>query len=153
MVMGRLGHEKLDWLLVWCLTPLLPVIQLYRGGQCTYPCFPGVLLTNTTHNILATGSLLSHITIVEATDSGERGMNPVAMTISNPRKEYWRSRDRTSNLCFQVRKSYRLSYGTQHERWDPHVYIFAEYLTKTSIGNGISASVRFCNQLRSSLDL
>ena len=25
-------------------------------------------------------------------DSGERGMNPVAMTIINPRKEYWPSR-------------------------------------------------------------
>ena len=36
--------------------------------------------------------LLSHITIVETTDSGERGMNPVAMTIINPLKEYWPSR-------------------------------------------------------------
>ena len=35
--------------------------------------------------------LLSHITIVDTTDSGERGMNPVAMTIINPRKEYWPS--------------------------------------------------------------
>ena len=25
-------------------------------------------------------------------DNGERGMNPVAMTIINPRKEYWPSR-------------------------------------------------------------
>ena len=31
--------------------------------------------------------LLSNITIVETTDSGERVMNPVAMTIVNPRKE------------------------------------------------------------------
>ena len=36
--------------------------------------------------------LLSQITIVETTDNGERGMNPVAMTISNPRKEHWPSR-------------------------------------------------------------
>ena len=36
---------------------------------------------------------LSHITIVEITDSGERGMNPVAMTIINPRKEYCPSRE------------------------------------------------------------
>ena len=34
----------------------------------------------------------SHITIVETTDSGEGGMNPVAMTIINPRIEYWPSR-------------------------------------------------------------
>ena len=33
--------------------------------------------------------LLSNITIVEKTDSSERGMNPVALTINNPRKEYW----------------------------------------------------------------
>ena len=36
--------------------------------------------------------LLSHLTIVETTDSGDTGMNPVAMTIINPRKEYWQSR-------------------------------------------------------------
>ena len=35
--------------------------------------------------------LLSHITIVETTESGERGINLVAMTIVNPRKEYWPS--------------------------------------------------------------
>ena len=33
--------------------------------------------------------LLSNITIVETMDSGEREMNPVAMTIINPIKEYW----------------------------------------------------------------
>ena len=32
------------------------------------------------------------MTIVETMDSGERGMNPAAMTIINPRKEYWPSR-------------------------------------------------------------
>ena len=29
------------------------VFQLYRGGQCAYPRFPGVLLTSTPHNILS----------------------------------------------------------------------------------------------------
>ena len=32
--------------------------------------------------------LLSHITIVETTNGGERGINPVAMTTINPCKEY-----------------------------------------------------------------
>ena len=32
--------------------------------------------------------LFSHVTIVETMDSCERGINPVAMTIINPRKEY-----------------------------------------------------------------
>ena len=31
------------------------------------------------------------MTIVETMDSGERGMNPVAMTIIDPQKEYWPS--------------------------------------------------------------
>ena len=35
--------------------------------------------------------LLSHITIVETMDSGERRKNHVTMTIINPRKEYWPS--------------------------------------------------------------
>ena len=32
---------KWEWLIVF---------QLLHGGQCTYPCFPGVLLTSTPHN-------------------------------------------------------------------------------------------------------
>ena len=40
-------------LVVWCLTPFSTVSQLYHGNQCTYPCFPGVLLTSTIHNILS----------------------------------------------------------------------------------------------------
>ena len=34
------------------LTPFLTVFQSYHGDQCTYQCFPGVLLTSTPHNIL-----------------------------------------------------------------------------------------------------
>ena len=36
---------------------------------------------------------LCHITIVETMDGSERGMNPVATTVINPRKEYWPSRE------------------------------------------------------------
>ena len=42
-----------DWLIVWCLMLFLTLFQLYCGCQCTYPCFPGVLLTSTLHNILS----------------------------------------------------------------------------------------------------
>ena len=55
-------------LIVWCLMTFSTVFQLYRGDQCTY------------------------ITIVETTDSGEGGMNPIEMIVINPRKEYWPSR-------------------------------------------------------------
>ena len=36
-----------------CWTSFSTVIQLYRGCQCTYPCFPRILLTSTRHNILS----------------------------------------------------------------------------------------------------
>ena len=47
--------------------------------------------------------LFSHLKIVERMDSGERGMNFVAMTIINPRKEYWPSQG--SNQVPPVPKS------------------------------------------------
>ena len=43
----------LQALIVWCLMTLSTVFHLYCGSQCTYPCFPVVLLTSTTHNILS----------------------------------------------------------------------------------------------------
>ena len=67
-----------DRLTLCCLMPFSKVFQLYFGGQCTDPCFPGVLLTSTLHTILSNPQrLLSHITIVKRMDSSERGMNPV----------------------------------------------------------------------------
>ena len=47
--------------------------------------------------------LLSHIAIVEITDCGERGMNPVTMTIVDPQKEYLPSLG--SNQCPPILKS------------------------------------------------
>ena len=82
--------------------PLSTVYRLYRGGQCTYPCFPGVLLTSAQHNIFSKRWLLSHMTIVETTDSSERGMNPVAMTVEILGKNKGRAGDRT---CSQVRNA------------------------------------------------
>ena len=67
-------------LIVWCLTSFSTVFQLSRGSHCTYPYFPGVPLTSTSHNILS-----KPLAIVETMNSSERGMNPIAMTIKNPR--------------------------------------------------------------------
>ena len=47
--------------------------------------------------------MLSHKTIAETMDSSKRGMNPVAMIVINPRKEYWPSRE--SNQQTAVLKS------------------------------------------------
>ena len=94
---ARVLLYSIQWLIVWYCTPFSTVFQLYRGGTCTYPCILGVLLTSTSHNVL------SHITIVETVDSDDRDMNPVAVNIINPRKEYWPSR--WSNHRLPVLKS------------------------------------------------
>ena len=67
------------------------VFQLYHGSPCTYPCFPGVLLPSTPHNILSKPLAAFPCTIFKTMDSGESGMNPVAITIINPQREYWPS--------------------------------------------------------------
>ena len=36
------NFNDIEKLIVCCLTPFSAVFQLYRGGQRTYPCFPGV---------------------------------------------------------------------------------------------------------------
>ena len=92
MLYLQTSFPKVDQLIEWCLTPFSTVFQLYFGGQCTYPCFPGVLLTSASHDIPSKPLAAFPHTIVKATDSGRRGMNPVAMTRINPRKEYWPSR-------------------------------------------------------------
>ena len=35
------------------LTPFSVLFQLYHGGLCSYPCFPGILFTGTPHKILS----------------------------------------------------------------------------------------------------
>ena len=101
------------WEWVNGLMPFSTVFQFHRGGQCTCPCFPRVLLTSTTLNIFPSHWLPSQIPIVETTDSGERGINLVAMTVINSRKEYWPSRG--SSLLFSSPQRYRLSYGARRK--------------------------------------
>ena len=63
--------------------------------------------------------LLSHITIVETTDSGERGMNPVAMTIINHQssENICLAGYRTSNFLLSSPQLYRLSYRARLTEW------------------------------------
>ena len=77
------------------------LFQLYHGSHCTNPGFLGVLST-TPHNILSK-QLAAFPHNVHQINRGERGMNPVAMTIINPLKEYcpsWRFEPVT--LCSQA---------------------------------------------------
>ena len=61
------------------------VFQLYRRGQFTYPCFPGVLLTSTQHKNLSkpVGSFPRN-----HWRNDERGINPVAMTVISSQRKY-----------------------------------------------------------------
>ena len=61
---------------------------------------------STYYSFFKSRRLLSHITIDETMDSGERRMNPVTMPIISPRKEYWPSQE--SNQQPPVLKSYTL---------------------------------------------
>ena len=64
-------------------------------------------------------------------DSGGRGMNHVAMTIINPRKEYVRAGDRTNDLGFSSPVRYRPNYGAQ---WIG-AYMFKSDSTKYSMSH------------------
>ena len=55
--------------------------------------------------------LLSHISIVETMDSDERGMNPVAMSIINSRKEYQPSRGSNQLPCVLKSCTPAIEYG------------------------------------------
>ena len=96
-------------MIVWCLTPFLTVFQLYHGSQCTYHTFLEFFEPVLCTIFFTSHWLLSHKTIVETMDRGEREMNPVTMTIINPRKEYWPSRG--SNQPPPVLKSTTLPTG------------------------------------------
>ena len=89
----RLQNRRLlVWLIVWCLSPFLTVFQLYRSGQCTNPCFPGVLLTITLHYILSKPLAAFPHNYCRNNGQGRERNESVPMTIINPWKEYWPSR-------------------------------------------------------------
>ena len=69
-----------------------PLFQLYRGSQCTYPCFPGVIFAIAPHNIFSKPLAVFSHSIVETMENGEIGINPAAMTITNAGEEYLPSR-------------------------------------------------------------
>ena len=73
------------------LMPFSTLFQLCHGGQCSCPCFPGVILISTPHNILSKPQAAFSHNHVKTMDSDERGMNCAAMTIINTWKEYWPS--------------------------------------------------------------
>ena len=52
---GVLGQteSRMMKLIGWCLTLFSLLFHLYRGGQCTSSCLPGILFTSTLLKILS----------------------------------------------------------------------------------------------------
>ena len=71
-----------DWLVLWCLTSFS---TFFSKHQCKYPCYVRDSFTRTAHSILS--EPLAAFSHSQHGNNGEWGMNPVAMTIINPRKE------------------------------------------------------------------
>ena len=65
------------------------IISLTLDCQCIYSCLPGIPFISAANNILSKALLLCHKTIVRTMDRGERGMNPVTLTVIYPWKENW----------------------------------------------------------------
>ena len=110
------------------LRPFTKGFQIYRSGQCSCPCFPGVLLTSVPHNILFKPLSTFQITIVQKLDSGERGMNHVAMTIFNPQTEYCQSR--RSNQRHTILKSCAVPtepWGSKETIKKPCLIVYSKY--------------------------
>ena len=90
---------------VWCSMPFSTVFQLCHGGQCTYPCFPGVLLTR--HNILS--KPLAAFLCNHCQNNGQRWERN-----ESSRNDYHQSSKRvfselgieSATSCSQVRKIY-----------------------------------------------
>ena len=93
--------------------PFSKVFKSYRGRQCTYPCFLEAFKPVLNTIFFPSHWLLSHTTIVETTDSSEKGMKPVTMTIINPYKKYW------PNLGTNQRPPVLKSATLPTELWDP----------------------------------
>ena len=84
-----------------CLMPFSAEFQLYRGGQCNYPCIPGVLLTNTQHNIPSKPLSAFPLTIVETIDNGSREEWILSQWLSSVLgRNIGRIENRTSDILF-----------------------------------------------------
>ena len=81
----------LGWLTEWSLTPFQRYFSYIEAVCAPIHAFLEFFTPLLRTIFFPSHWLPFHITIVETTDSGARGMNPVAITIINPRKEYWLS--------------------------------------------------------------
>ena len=108
------SSSEMHWLVVWCLMPFPKVFQLYRSIQCTYPCFPWVLLTNVSQNILRKP-------LAAFPHNRRRNNEQLWERNVSCRNDYHQSsesmlavpRDRTSDILFSSLLRYPLSNGAR----------------------------------------
>ena len=100
-----------DWLLIlWCLMPFSTVYHLYRSGLCTFPCFSGVLLTNTRYSFQATSCFPTFPVVKQWTAVAEQWI--LSQWLSSILwKNIVQPGDQTSNLLFSGPVRYWLNYG------------------------------------------
>ena len=113
------------WLIDWMvLNAVFYSISVISRRPVHLSMLSWSFLTSTPHTIFSKS--LAAFPHVGTTDSGARGMNPVAMTIINPRKEYWSSKKKIlgknifsepgikpATFSSQVLYRYRLSYAAR----------------------------------------
>ena len=114
-----LNFLLIDWLCgVWrCFQQYF---QLCRGGQCTYPCFPGVLLPSTPYNILS--KPLTAFQLNHCRNNGQRWEREewilsqwLSSILGN---NIGQVRDRTNDFLFSSPQRYWLSNGARLDKMD-----------------------------------
>ena len=93
---------------------VLNIIQLYHGGQCTYPCFPGVSLTITPDNILFKSlAAFPHNHCRSSGQRRERSESGRNDYLGFSERIFAESGFEPATSCFTGRLRYRLSYWAQ----------------------------------------
>ena len=85
----------LYWMIDW-FYGVSTLFQLSHSTQCKYPCYVRDYFTRIPHIIVS--EQLAASSHSQHGNNGEWGMNPVAMTIINPRERNWPRIDWTNNL-------------------------------------------------------
>ena len=91
-------------------TPFSQLFLLYCGNQCTYACCPHVSFTTTPHNFLSKPLAAFPHNLRHYIGQQWIGMNAVALTMINSRKEIGLPKNRTHSPLFSGFVCYRLSW-------------------------------------------
>ena len=112
MLVYKMFRIVVNWL-YGILTPFSTLCQLYHGGQCPYPCFPGVFFFNqysTQYTFKITGCFPIQPLSKQQTVVREEWILSQWLS-SILEKNIGQAGDQTSNLLFSSLQRYWLKYG------------------------------------------